>query len=53
MSYTQAQELEALYKLMHERGWPDADKDPELCMQRAREFLDCARLIYPEVGEDE
>ena len=43
----QQEALVGLYKLMEKRGWPTSEQDHELCMARAREFLDYAELIYP------
>ncbi len=39
--------LSALFIRMEWLGWPTYEQDPELCMARAREFLDAARIIYP------
>ncbi len=39
--------LAALFRRMEKFGWPTYEQDPELCMARAREFLDAARIIYP------
>ncbi len=39
--------LTGLYTLMKKRGWPTSEEDHELCMARAREFLDLAKEIYP------
>ncbi len=39
--------LADLYRRMDAKGWPRYDENAELCMERAREFLDCAALIYP------
>ncbi len=36
-----------LYRAMRDKGWPKYEDDPEVCMERAREFLDAARIIYP------
>jgi len=39
--------LAALFRRMDKLGWPKYEDDPELCMARAREFLDGAKAIYP------
>ncbi len=43
----QSDALEALFRRMDRLGWPTYEQDPELCMARAREFLDGAKAIYP------
>jgi hypothetical protein len=39
--------LAALFRRMDKLGWPKYEDDPELCMARARQFLDAAKVIYP------
>ncbi len=39
--------LAALFARMDTLGWPKYQDDPELCMARARQFLDAAKAIYP------
>ena len=51
MTDIQSQELAALLERLHAKGWPDYSTDPELCMERAREFLDEARRIVPDGSE--
>jgi len=41
--------LEALYRRKDADPWPDYASDPEGFMTRAREFLDQAKAIYPDV----
>ena len=48
MTGSQSQELAALLERLHAKGWPDYATDPELCMERAREFLDEARRLVPD-----
>ncbi len=43
----QSDALSALFERMRSKGWPPYSEDPELCMERAREFIDCAERIYP------
>ncbi len=43
----QEEDLAALFERMRSKGWPRHDEDPDLCMERAREFLDAADRIYP------
>ncbi len=43
----QSDALAALFRRMDRLGWPTYEQDPELCMARAREFLDGAKAIYP------
>ncbi len=43
----QSEALSALFGRMAKLGWPKYEDDPELCMARAREFLDGAKAIYP------
>ncbi len=39
--------LADLYRRMNAKGWPRYDENAELCMERAREFLDGAERIKP------
>lgn len=41
----QSDALSALFERMRSKGWPAYSEDPNLCMERAREFLDAAALI--------
>jgi hypothetical protein len=42
------EKLKALMKEIEAKGWPRYDVDPDLCMERAREYLDRAREILYE-----
>ena len=48
MTDIQSKELAELTERLRAKGWPDYSTDPELCMERAREFLDEARRIVPD-----
>ena len=48
MTDQQDHELEALYARLHAKYWPNSAVNHELCMERAREFLDESRKIVPE-----
>lgn len=39
--------LSALFERMRAKGWPPYSEDPAMCMERTREFLDAAAVIYP------
>ncbi len=39
--------LEALYRDKDTHPWPKYEDNPELFMDRARNFLDAAERIYP------
>ncbi len=39
--------LAALFRQRDKNPWPEYKDDPEKFMERARELIDAARLIYP------
>ncbi len=39
--------LAALFRRKDADPWPEYEKDPEEFMERARQLIDAARLIYP------
>jgi len=45
MTDQQDHELAALYARLHAKYWPESATNHELCMERAREFLDGAEKI--------
>ncbi len=43
----QSEALDQLFRRMDAKGWPTSKQNHELCMERAREFLDAVKAIYP------
>jgi hypothetical protein len=36
-----------LFDRINAKGWPESHENHELCMERAREFLDGLKVIFP------